>query len=333
MKLPNGERCPPAWRVLHDVLCWYGSFGDLHREEDGGLSKPEDLRAVLQVAAAAALEAGDYFQAKLDEVKQVKTKSSPSDLVTEVDPACERMIRTRIHAQFPDHAVLGEETTAPGAEASAAAVSAVAAAPSLWIVDPLDGTTNFVYGIPLSAVSIGYAEAGELRIGVIYDPYRQEVFYAVRGSGAWLATKVEMQAWLAQGGTAPWPGRRLAVSTQTELAGSVVATGFPSRASARDKAIAAGLAICGRAKSFRAFGSAALHLAYVACGRIDGFWEHDLNAWDLAGGVLLIQEAGGTVASLSGEAYHLETRDVVATGHSALAETIRSAISSAAGVS
>lgn len=130
---------------------------------------------LLTVAITAALAAGDYFRDRLHAEKTVKIKSSLSDLVTDVDPACERIIRDTIWSAYPNHQILGEESVAPGAEASAEAVHGVAEASHLWIVDPLDGTTNFVYSIPLSTVSIGYAEGGSLVAGVIYDPDRKSV--------------------------------------------------------------------------------------------------------------------------------------------------------------
>ncbi|GGI98845.1 inositol-1-monophosphatase [Alicyclobacillus cellulosilyticus] len=283
------------------------------------------------VAVRAALAAGDYFRSRLDTKLEVKTKSSPSDLVTDVDPECERRIRATIHACFPDDEVLGEESTAPGMEASLAAAQAVADAPRLWVVDPLDGTTNFVYGMPLSAVSIAYAEHGEVQCGVVYDPYRGEVFLAQRGTGAWRLTAGEAAQWCAAEtpvslaeAAARW--LRLRASTEASLAGAIVATGFPSRQAARDQTLTAGMRLTGRVKNLRALGSAALHLAYVAAGRLDAFWEYDLNAWDLAAGVCLVTEAGGHVQQIGGGTYHLAARDILVCGRPELAQALDAAL-------
>ncbi|MBX6352575.1 MAG: inositol monophosphatase [Thermoflavifilum sp.] len=281
-----------------------------------------ELRKILAVAAEAAAAAGSYIRARVDEEKQVKTKSSPSDLVTDVDPACEALIRDRVRQSFPDHAWLGEESTGIGQAASMEAAERGAQADHLWVVDPLDGTTNFVCGMPLSTVSVAYAERGQVMAGVIVDPYRGEVFLGARGLGAW---RCDLDTALAfsRHPSDPLPGVRMTVSTAARVEDSVVATGFPSRLPARDQSTAAGMRIAGRAKNLRALGSAALHMAYVACGRLDAFWEYDLNAWDLAAGALLVEEAGGVVEDLGGGAYRLQVRDVLAAGQRGLAEHIR----------
>lgn len=276
-----------------------------------------DLR-VLATAISAAIEAGRHFSARLHAAKVVRTKSSPGDLVTEYDSACEESIRRQIHSIFPAHTVLGEESTAPGAAASEAAAKAVNLAEHLWIVDPIDGTTNFVHQLPLSVVSIGYATGGQLQTGVIFDPYRDEIFCGERGLGAFAASSAEAEAW-AQAPTEALPGRKLAASQAVGLRGSVVATGFPSRSTVPIETTRVALELSRKVKSLRAFGAAALHMAYVASGRLDGFWEYDLNAWDLAAGALLVAEAGGTVEDLNGNAYSLLTRDVVAAGQLGLA--------------
>lgn len=314
------------------------------------------LHQMLAIAMAAALEAGVYFRSRLYEAKRVTVKTSLADVVTDVDPVCEQMIRARIAAAFPDHDVLGEEETAPGSDAAAEAAAKMATAPSLWVVDPLDGTTNFVAGLPLSVVSIGYAEHGEVVVGVVYDPYRDELFLAARGSGAYVCDSVEATEWITAqgktlvrgssqpsqaqtsaaaaghnkssgtGGDQSLPGRRMEVSAHTELQESIVATGFPSRAVARAQATEAGLRVAGKVKNLRALGAAALHLAYTAAGRIDAFWEYDLNAWDLAGGVCLIEEAGGVAASIDGHPYDLTVRDIIVGGQPALTQVIQSII-------
>lgn len=282
----------------------------------------EELLRVASTAVLAALEAGDFFSSRLAADKKIKIKSSPSDLVTEIDPECERMIRAQIAAQFPSHEVLGEETTAPGSEASAKATAAVHQKEHLWIVDPLDGTTNFVYETPLSVVSIAYAEKGRVEVGVVYDPYRKEVFLGIRGMGSWLSHSLEAAEW-AKEASDSIPGRKLSVSMREKLEESVVATGFPTRAEARSLTTEAGLRLSERVKNLRAYGSAAMHLAYVAAGRLDGFWEYDLNAWDIAAGSLLVEAAGGYTVDINGAPYTLSVRDIVACGREALASEIR----------
>jgi myo-inositol-1(or 4)-monophosphatase len=282
----------------------------------------------LITALEAAVEAGNYFRSRIHTELEVKTKSSPSDLVTDVDPACEHMIRRRIADNFPHHQILGEETTAPGAVASSHAAAEVVGKEAYWIVDPLDGTTNFVHGLPLSVVSIAYAEGDSVRVGVIYDPYRDEVFYGLRGSGAYLATSKELLQWMEAEGIGaadePLPGEQLHVSPLEELGKSVVATGIPTRSATYDDTTQATIYLLGHIKSIRALGAAALHLAYVASGRIDVFWEYDLNAWDLAAGVMLVNEAGGYVRELGGGSYHLEVRNILVSGTEGLGRTVDS---------
>ncbi|WP_233096055.1 inositol monophosphatase family protein [Alicyclobacillus sp. SO9] len=278
----------------------------------------------LQVAVRAALAAGQHFSKAVGGEKQVSAKSSPADLVTEYDPECESMIRQVIHQAFPDHSILGEETTAPGSAASKKAAQEVYQEEHLWIVDPIDGTTNFVYQLPLSVVSIAYAENGEVKAGVIYDPYRHEVFASATGFDAVKMSSQEAADWIegtaAEQTETTLPGQTLHVLSRDGVRGSVLATGFPPRAASRELATASALKLAHRVKSLRALGAAALHLAYVAAGRLDGFWEYDLNLWDLAAGVFLIKQAGGAVKSLHGEPYGLLVRDIVTAGTPGLLE-------------
>jgi myo-inositol-1(or 4)-monophosphatase len=273
----------------------------------------ESRQLCLITALEAAVEAGRYFKSRIHTELQVKTKSSPSDLVTDVDPACEKMIRQRIAQSFPTHAVLGEETTEPGAVASTRAASEVARVASLWVVDPLDGTTNFVHGLPLSVVSIAYVESGVGQLGVIYDPYRDEIFYGLRGHGAYLTSSTAAMDW-AKAPAAELPGTSMQVSSVQELRRCIVATGIPTRSPTYQQTTQATVELLHKIKSIRALGAAALHLAYVASGRIDAFWEYDLNAWDLSAGALLVTEAGGCVSELGGGAYNLQVRNILASG-------------------
>jgi myo-inositol-1(or 4)-monophosphatase len=249
-----------------------------------------------QQAVLAAREAGALIRQKCGQAAQTLVKSNDYDLVTEVDKACEDLIRTRLAEHFPTHHILGEEGVAPGSAASAQAVEEARNAEFLWIIDPIDGTTNFIHGFPNSVVSIGIARHGEVIVGVIYDPFRDEMFTARRGEGAFLN------------------GERLRVSPEATLQESVLATGFPvDTKGARAINMRGMQALAPTVRNFRALGTAALHLAYVAAGRLTGFWEMDLNAWDLSAGSLLITEAGGRVTDTRGVDYHLGVRHIAAT--------------------
>ncbi len=241
--------------------------------------------------------------------------------MTDVDPKCEEIIRRHVRSAYPEDAILGEETTAPGSEAARKAASQATDEKRVWVVDPLDGTTNFVQQIPLSAVSVAYAERGQPVIGVVFDPYRSEVFLAVRGEGAYLCSEQEAEVWLCSKRREGLPGTRLQASSQEDIQKSVVATGFPSRQPVRESRAAA-LAIATRVKSLRVLGTAAIEMAYVAAGRLDAYWEYDLNAWDLAAGALLVQEAGGSVLDVDENPYDLTLRNVVAAGREALAKAL-----------
>jgi myo-inositol-1(or 4)-monophosphatase len=247
------------------------------------------------VAISAAAKAGEWIRSKLGDFKQLNTKYSSHDLVTEVDKGAEKLIRKLIHTHFPEHAILGEEGVEPGPAASAEALEQVSEAEYLWIVDPLDGTTNFVHSFPLFSVSIALARKGEVVVGVVYEPNHDEMFVAEKGKGAYLR------------------GKPIRVSNQTALVESLIATGFPTD---RQHALPANLkgiqALSPKVRNLRVTGSAALHLAYVASGRLTGFWEIGLNPWDIAAGALLIQEAGGKVTDTLGGPYSLFVKNVAA---------------------
>ncbi|MDF2923644.1 MAG: inositol monophosphatase [Paenibacillaceae bacterium] len=251
------------------------------------------------VAINTAAKAGEWIKSKLGDFSSLNIKTSPHDLVTEVDKGSEMMIRNLIMTHFPTHSILGEEGVEPGPEASIRALEQVSGAEFLWIVDPVDGTTNFVHGFPFYSVSIALAYKGEVIMGVVYDPNRDELFVAEKGKGAYVR------------------GRRTQVALQESLQESLVATGFPT-----DRAVSLPLnmkglaAVAPKVRNIRSGGSAALHLAYVAAGRLNGYWELGLNSWDMAAGVLLVQESGGKVTDTQGKPYHLQVRNVVATnGH------------------
>jgi myo-inositol-1(or 4)-monophosphatase len=251
------------------------------------------------VAINTASRAGEWIKSKIGEARQISTKQSAHDLVTEVDKGAEQMIHKLIKTYFPDHAFLGEEGVEPGSEASAQALKEMKDSEYLWIVDPIDGTTNFIHGFPFYSVSIALAHKGEVIVGVVYDPSHDEMFVAEKGKGAYVR------------------GRRMNVSNERELSDSLLATGFPAdQRTALPDNLRGMNAIAPKVRNLRIAGSAALHLAYVAAGRLSGFWEIGLNAWDIAAGTLLITESGGKVTDTKGEPFHLGVRNIIATnGH------------------
>lgn len=251
------------------------------------------------VAISSAAKAGEWIKSKLGTYNSLTTKQSPHDLVTEMDKGSEKMIRSLILTHFPDHSFLGEEGVEPGPEASAQALEDLSDAEYLWIVDPIDGTTNYVHGFPFYCVSIALAHKGEVIVGVVYDPSRDEMFVAEKGKGAYLK------------------GQRMQVSKELTLQDSLIATGFPADSIYALPTNLQGIqAVAPKVRNIRVAGSAALHLANVAAGRLTGFWEIGLNAWDLAAGILLVQESGGRVTDTEGNPYHLGTRNaLVSNGH------------------
>jgi len=248
------------------------------------------------VAISCAARAGEWIKTKLGNYTKLSLKYSAQDLVTEVDKGSETMIRNLILTHFPDHSFLGEEGVDPGPEASKKALQNMQDDEYLWIVDPVDGTTNFVHGFPFFSISIALAYKGEVIVGVVYDPMRDELFVAEKGKGAYVH------------------GRRMEVAQDATLSSSLLATGFPADPNYALPLNMKGLqALVPQVRNIRSGGSAALHMAYVAAGRLSGFWEIGLNAWDLAAGALLVAESGGRVTDTKGTAYHVGVRNVVAT--------------------
>jgi myo-inositol-1(or 4)-monophosphatase len=251
-----------------------------------------------EVAVAAARQAGAFLRSRFGARHQASHKSGPTDLVTEMDRGAEALILTAIRARFPGHAVLAEESGAyPGSE------------PYRWIVDPLDGTTNYAHGLPIYGVSIALEHDGVLAVGVVYDPSREECFVAERGRGATL------------------DGATLHVSGTPRLAESLLGTSYPNdiRGAPRDN-LAEHAALMYRCRSVRSIGSAVLGLAAVAAGRLDGYWEQRLGAWDIAAGALLIREAGGTVTAVSGGPLELGAPSIAAANpllHGELIEALK----------
>jgi myo-inositol-1(or 4)-monophosphatase len=245
------------------------------------------LHPMLNIAVKAARAAGAIInRAALDlEVLKVGTKG-PNDYVSEVDRAAEQAIIETLLEAYPDHGILAEESgRAYGRKGSE----------FTWIIDPLDGTTNFLHGFPVYAVSIALAHRGQVQQGVVYDPTRNDLFYASRGRGAFLND------------------RRLRVSRRTKLADALVGTGFPFRRGDNFKRYLKMFEeVMQACAGLRRPGAAALDLCYVAAGWYDGFFETGLNPWDMAAGSLMITEAGGLVGNFTGEADFLYQRELVA---------------------
>jgi myo-inositol-1(or 4)-monophosphatase len=236
------------------------------------------MHPLVNIAVRAARRAGEIIVRSLNHLESLQvTSKGRNDYVSEVDRAAEREIIAVIHKHYPDHAILAEESGQSGEN------------DTVWIIDPLDGTTNFLHGFPVFAVSIAVQQRGHMEIGVIYDPMRQEIFSAVRGAGAHLEN------------------RRIRVSKQRGLEGALLATGFPFRDNDpnAEHYFEMFRTLSGLTAGIRRPGAAALDLAYVAAGRVDGFWELGLKPWDTAAGTLMIQEAGGRVGTPSGDPYRL----------------------------
>jgi myo-inositol-1(or 4)-monophosphatase len=242
------------------------------------------MQPLLNIAVRAARRAGDLILRSLPRLDSIRVSTKGrNDFVSEVDRAAEQEIIATIRRSHPDHGFLAEESGRSGGDES------------VWIIDPLDGTTNFLHGNPVFAVSVALEQRGKLAHAVIYDPLRQELFTASRGDGAQL------------------DGRRIRVSRQPGLEGALIGTGFPFRSNARwvDNYLAMMKAVMAITAGIRRPGAAALDLAYVAAGRLDGFWEIGLHPWDTAAGTLIIREAGGQVGTLTGEEYRMG-KDIVA---------------------
>ncbi len=245
----------------------------------------------LKTAESIAREAGALLREFYHRGVRTEYKGDV-DLVTEADRASEKLIGERLRAAFPTHGIYGEEGTRSGLDAE-----------FRWYVDPLDGTTNFAHGFPAFCVVLGCEqrhaglkpdEDGEMVAGVIYDPLRDEMFTAARGEGATLN------------------GERIHVSKAKWLQESLIATGFPSHKRHRSPNVHFYQEFTLRSHGVRRAGSAALDMAYVACGRLDAFWEFQLNPWDTSAGYLLVEEAGGTVTHFDGGKFTLDSREVLA---------------------
>ncbi len=243
------------------------------------------MHGMVNIAVKAARRAGTLMIRQLNHLESLPfAEKSHNDFVTEVDRQAEQAIIEIIRDHYPDHAILAEESGADGEHEYQ------------WIIDPLDGTTNFMHGFPVFSVSIAVAAAGELQHGVVYDPLRQEIFSASRGQGAQL------------------DGRKIRVSKAVSLKGSLIATGFPYRMTEAnmDRYLGMLKAVMVETAGVRRPGSAALDLCYLASGRVDGFWELGLSKWDVAAGALIIREAGGRISDFTGTDAFLDSGNIVA---------------------
>jgi myo-inositol-1(or 4)-monophosphatase len=245
------------------------------------------MHPTLTIAVKAARRAGNIInRGSRDLDRLTVTAKGPKDFVSEIDRAAESAIVETLLEAYPDHAILAEEGTAKGENAEAE---------NVWIIDPLDGTTNFLHGFPQYCVSIALAHKGQVTQGVIYDPVRNDLFTATRGRGAYLND------------------RRIRVSRRTQLKECLIGTGFPFRdGSFLDAYLAMMRTMIEHTAGLRRPGAAALDLAYVAAGFYDGFFEVGLNPWDVAAGSLLVLEAGGLIGDLSGEGDYLHGGEVIA---------------------
>jgi myo-inositol-1(or 4)-monophosphatase len=241
------------------------------------------MHPMLNIAIRAARAAGDLIVREMDRVGDISVDiKGKNDFVTEVDTQAEFTIINTIKNSYPDHAFLAEESGNAGDS------------DYLWIIDPLDGTTNFLHGFPHFSVSIALQHKGRLDQAVVYDPLKQELFTASKGKGAQLNNK------------------KIRVSTHKTLDGALLGTGFPFGDNQNVEAfISSFKSLYPSIAGIRRAGVASLDLAYVACGRLDGFWEYGLKPWDIAAGALLIQEAGGINSEISGGVNYMESGNII----------------------
>ena len=241
------------------------------------------MHPMLNIAIRAARTAGDSIVREMDRTRDISIETKgQNDFVTEVDKNAEGIIISVIKNAYPEHAFLAEESGQEGQN------------DYLWIIDPLDGTTNFLHGFPHFSVSIALQNKGVLEQAVIYDPLKQELFTASKGKGAQLNN------------------RKIRVSIKKTLDGALLGTGFPyNNESVMQQFIESYKNLFPNVAGIRRAGVASLDLAYVACGRLDGFWEFNLRPWDIAAGALIIQEAGGINAELTGGADYMKTGNII----------------------
>ncbi|MGQ9622243.1 MAG: inositol monophosphatase family protein [Candidatus Caldatribacteriaceae bacterium] len=249
----------------------------------------------LERAKEVALEVGEFVLSRQNSIQQVETKSSPIDVVTEVDKEAQAMIIKKLKSSFPGDIFWGEESPEALSDFS-----------HTWVIDPIDGTSNYVHGLPFYGVAISYFFQGEPVLGVIYVPALRELFWAGKGEGAFLN------------------GRRIQVSSINALHKAIFIVGFPHEKRRWEVMEPVCAYLLGECQALRSFGSAALGLAYVACGRCEGYIQLGLSFYDVAAGACLVQEAGGLVRELSGNGWDFVSRSVCAyNGHIDLTGVVR----------
>lgn len=245
---------------------------------------PGSLMKEKQIAVAAAREAGALLRQNFGQPLQTSSKQTTIDLVTEMDQAADELLTDRLRAAFPDYGFLTEESPA-----------IVGSEDTRWVIDPIDGTTNYAHAYPFFAISIALEREGQTVLGVVYDPIADELFVAERNQGAELN------------------GRPIRVSPAADLAESLLASGFPYNAwTTENDNTAQWRQFLKQARSVRCDGAAALDLCYVACGRVDGYWEPGLEPWDVAAGALIVSEAGGRVTDYQGDNDFIARKEIVA---------------------
>ena len=251
---------------------------------------------MLNIAIRAAHNAGDFIVRKINKLPDLKVEvKAHNDFVSEVDQQAEVLIIEDLLKSFPGHGIVAEESGVIEGKDE-----------FRWIIDPLDGTTNYLHGFPHYAVSIACEHKGRIVHGVIYDPFKQELFAASRGDGATLNN------------------RRIRVANLKTIDGGLLATGFPFKHPEQlDEYLKLFRVFFASANDIRRAGSAALDLAYVAAGRLDGYWESGLNAWDVAAGALILRESGGLITDYSGDEHYLENGQIVAGNPRVIADMLR----------
>lgn len=260
----------------------------------------ENTEKLLKIAKEAAYEAGEIQLSFLGKKKKIDRKSCYSDLVTETDKQSEDKIMSILKTYYPEHDFLGEETGCHREHNSE----------YLWVIDPLDGTTNFTHNFPHFAVSIGLVKNKKIIMGVVYDPCKNELFWAAEGTGAYLNSEP------------------IKVSEIENMQDALLATGFaPGKTETLEENLSYFLEFIHRGQAMRRPGAAALDLCYIACGRLDAFWELNLSPWDVTAGALIIREAGGTVTNFESEDFDPQVKNILATNthlHSSMKEILNS---------
>lgn len=247
-----------------------------------------------EVMREAVIEAGSFAGDNSGKFEKLETKKGFTDLVTDIDKKCEEIVIKKISKSFPEDMFLAEESGSAGGEG-----------PRRWIIDPVDGTTNFAHGFPFFCCSIALERDGKIIAGAVYEPSRKELFFAERSKGATLN------------------GDQIKVSKNDTLSRALIATGFAYDNEGKLSNIDHFRKMLSLSQAVRRAGSAALDLCYVACGRLDGFWELGLAPWDTAAGALIVEESGGSVTQLSGEKYDIFKKSIAAGNSSIHAELIR----------